>query len=119
MKLDSIFVRMRKTKKMHGGSLCKRNYNFPKNGRSWFHFKPKPIWYKLQKLNKQISFSTVGFGCWPWTASKTTDKGYFGKMLHHDQGHAQGHDQGHEHDEGHDQGHDQGRVRAWDRDPRP
>ena len=47
---------------------------------------------KIEKLNKQVHFSTIGFGCWPWTASKTTEQRYFVKMLHHDQGHDQGHD---------------------------
>ena len=50
-----------------------------------------------------MRFSTIGFGSWPWTASKTTDKLSFVKMLHHD----------------HDLDHDQGRVQAWDRDPAP
>ena len=63
----------------------------------------------MRKLTKQASFPTIGFGCWPWTASKTIEKLYFVKCLHHDQGH----------DQGHDPDHDQGRVRAWDRDPAP
>ena len=27
---------------------------------------------KIGKLNKQLCFSTIGFGCWPLTASRTT-----------------------------------------------
>ena len=79
----------------------------------------------MRKLNKRVSLSTISFGCWSWTASKTTENKYFVKMLHddqcHDQGHVQdhdqGHDQGHDYDQGHDEGHDQGRARFQARTP--
>ena len=69
-----------KRKKVCSGSLCKQNQKFPKTVDHGSILSRNRFGSKMRKLNKHDSFSTIGFGCWPWTASRTMEKQYFVKM---------------------------------------
>ena len=65
---------------MRSGSLCNRNYKFAKTVGNGSILGRNRFGSKMRKLYKQVRFSTIGFDCWTWTASKTTEKSYFVKM---------------------------------------
>ena len=75
-----IAQKEKKTEKMRGRSLCKRNQQFPKTVDHGSIVGRNPLGYKMRKLHTQETCLTIGFGCWPWTASKIMDKQYFVNM---------------------------------------
>ena len=58
------------TEKMRSGSLCKRNYKFAKTVDHGSILGRNRFGTKIGKLNKQVCFSTIGFGWWSLTAYK-------------------------------------------------
>jgi len=45
--------------------------NFP-NGRVWFILGRNMFGYTNEQIDAQDTFSTIGCGCWTWTAYETT-----------------------------------------------
>ena len=69
----SISVRIQKNGKMLSESLCKKNLKFAKTVIHVSSLGRNRLGTKIGKLNKQMSYSTISFGCWTWKASKAME----------------------------------------------